>query len=329
MIFTRPSILTETRMLPRSWCVRLLGGFCLLVAGAPSAWGQEFFPPGLERQPPVPFPLAPGVTDPLGAIPLETPRPMPRWYADAELAVLFTGAVHFNDRFATVERDRPVFISPRLYLGYRMENGGSVRVTYRNLTQVGFGDSGSPPPGWSLDQWFSTNWFDLDYVSREFAPRDWWRLQLEAGGRFVYRNQGWRSESPYSREDGSDNFFAGGPHLGLTSQALLGDSGWVVYGRADTAVTFGGGYSAYNYQPQGLVYWRSNMSRSDRASFSACQFDLGLQLGLVKRWQWRRYDLGLGAGVQGDLLTLANLQGDVNAFGLVNVGPFVRLELRF
>jgi hypothetical protein len=71
------------------------------------------------------------------------------------------------------------------------------------------------------------------------------------------------------------------------------------------------------------------VSRSERSSFSACQFDLGLQLGLVRRWQWRGRDVGFGAGVQADILSIADLGGPVNAFGLVNVGPFVRWEFRF
>src|SRR5262249_53105299 len=161
---------------------------------------------------------------------------------------------------------------------------------------------------WSSGQSFTTNWFDLDYVSREYAPADWWRLQWEAGGRIVYRHQCWWAESPYSREDTSDNFLAGGPDVGLTSQVLLGNSRGVISGRAATAVTFGGGQSTYDYRPrQPDMYWGWDVPRSERASFSACQFDLGLQLALLKRWQWRRYDLGLGAGVQADVLTLANL----------------------
>jgi hypothetical protein len=63
---------------------------------------------------------------------------------------------------------------------------------------------------------------------------------------------------------------------------------------------------------------------------SELQFDLGLQLGLMKRWQLERCSVGLGVGVQADVLSMGDLGGgDFNLFGLVNVGPFLRLEIGF
>lgn len=304
-----------------------------LVAGLPSARGQDGYPPGLELRPLAPgAQVAPEPGWPAGTPLLESARPPSPWYADGELAVLFTGAVHFNDYVAAVEGDRIVYLSPRVFLGRRLENGGAIRFTYRNLTEVGTTGGAPEPRGdWSSEQTFTTNWFDLDYVTREFAPLDWWRVQGEVGGRFVFRYAGSRDGDSYGRYDFSQTYFAGGPHLGLTSRLLLGQSGWALYGRADTAVTFGGGSATSRYRP---LYpdaaERGDFSRSERQSYSALQFDLGLQLGLVKRWEWRGRTVGLGAGVQADVLTLGDLGGDkFNAFGLVNVGPFVRWELRY
>ena len=310
-------------MSPSYLSVWLLAGFCLVLTTPASVRAQDFYPP--DRQPPErPVGFGGGA----GSTPVEPARPA--WYADAELAVLFTGAVHFNEHVAAVTGDHPVFLSPRVYLGRELENGGAVRFTYRNLTQVVFpGSAGRADSDWSSGESFTTNWLDLDYVSREYAPRDWWRVRWELGGRFVFRHEGWWGQDSYQRTESTQNFFAGGPHFGLTSNFLLGQSGWAIYSRADTAVTFGGGQSRYDSRPQQSDPWGMNVPRSERSSFGACQFDLGLQLGLMRRWQWRGRDIGLGAGVQADVLTLANLGGQVDAFGLVNVGPFARWEMRF
>jgi hypothetical protein len=241
------------------------------------------------------------------------------------MAVLFNVAYHFNERFGSVRDNNAIYLSPRVYLGRRLESGASVRFTYRNLTEVGYLGAGFDSPGWSSSSTFTTNWFDLDFVSREYAPLSWWRLQCEIGGRFVFRHQSWTDQSSFSRYESRQNFFGGGPHVGLTSHWLLGQSGWAVYGRADTAVSFGGGEATFRYQPTG----GTSMPSSDHASFSECQFDLGLQLALVRRWDWRGRALGFGAGFQADVLSRGSLEGEFNSYGLVNIGPFLRFELGY
>ncbi len=314
----------------------LLAAVCLLAAVPSPCYGQGGFPPGLEVQPPAPVPALPPTTPPpdlsgLGVPPpLEASRPVSPWYVAGEVAVLFTGAVHFNGEFAAVKRDNPAYLSPRIYIGRRLDGGGAVRFTYRNLTQVGrLGASEASSDDVSSDSTFTTNWFDLDYVSREYAPLSWWHVRWEAGGRFVFRYAGSSYQDSYARSDSSQNYFGGGPHFGLTSQLLLGQSGWAVYGRADTAVTFGGGVATSDYRPKQTNPWWGDSPRSDRASLSECQFDLGLQLGLVRRTEWRGRVVGFGAGVQADVLTVGNTRGKVDTFGLVNVGPFLRCEFGF
>ena len=66
---------------------------------------------------------------------------------------------------------------------------------------------------------------------------------------------------------------------------LVGPSGWAVYGRADTAITFGGTRATYRYRPkpQANPWGYQDSPRDDRDSAGECQFDLGLQLGLARR----------------------------------------------
>jgi hypothetical protein len=202
--------------MPRPHSLRPLAVIGLLVAASAQARGQDHFPPGLEVRPS----QIPGQADQglggLTCLPLLGPARSPsEWYADGEMAVLLTGAVHFNEGFLPVTTYNPVYVSPRVYLGRRFEGGGAVRFTYRNLTEVGrLGAAYEPDDGWSSDSTFTTNWFDLDYVSREYAPLSRWRVLCELGGRFVFRHEAWRERSPYARYDTTQNYFGGGPHFG-------------------------------------------------------------------------------------------------------------------
>jgi hypothetical protein len=145
----------------------------------------------------------------------------------------------------------------------------------------------------------------------------------------VYRDQAGWGQNPFARTDWADNLVAGGPHIGLTSSWALGQSGWVVFGRADGAVSFGDRTVRQDFQPSQPDPWGQLVPRSDRSSFGASQFDLSLQLGFGRRWQWRDWDVGLTAGIQADALSVANLRGAFVAAGLVNVGPFLRWEINF
>jgi hypothetical protein len=318
-------------MSPCSRFLASLSGICLILAAPTPGHGQEGYPPGLEVRPASPD-VSQQVVDPahdpggLTCPPLFAfARQQTRWYADGEMAVLFNTAVHFNGEFTTIRDNNAFYLSPRIYLGRRLESGASVRFTYRNLTEVGYVGAGYDSPDWSSSSTFTTNWFDLDLVSREYAPLRWWRLQCELGGRFVFHHQSWTDRSSFSRYDSRQNFFGGGPHLGLMSHVLFGESGWALYGRADTAVSFGGGEATFRYQPIDFPGWPS----SERESFSAVQFDLGLQLALVRRWEWRGRAVGFGAGFQADVLSRGNLEGEFNSYGLVNIGPFLRLEVGY
>lgn len=319
----------------------LVAVFCVLGGGATS-FGQGFHPADPSSPPPAvpggPQPLTAPPAQPadLGALTLpsltETARPQTRWYADGELAVLFNTHLHFDGDFGSVQDNNSVFLAPRVYVGRRFAHGGSVRFTYRNLTEVGTtGDEVTTYGDWSSESTFTTNWFDLDYVSREFAPTSWWRFQLEGGGRMVYRYQCWGSEDTYSRYHSSQDFFGGGPHLGLTSNLLLGRSGWALYGRADTAILFGSGEVKSSYEPRRAYPggWVQS-PYSYKSSFDEYQFDLGLQLGLARRWEWRGRALGVCGGFQMDVLTRGNLNGgEHHTFGFVNMGPFFRCEFGF
>ena len=155
----------------------VLVGFGVLIACTSTGRAQRLYPPGLEVAP-VAADLVLPTGNRLQAAPevdgltsrLEFPQ-FSRYYAAAEAAVLFTAAVHFNDQFAAVGKDTSVFLSPRVSVGRLFDDGDAIRLTYRNLSEVGrTGKSYVLSGNWRDGNSFSTNWFDLDYVSREFAP---------------------------------------------------------------------------------------------------------------------------------------------------------------
>lgn len=314
-------------MSPRRRYSVLLTGACLLLGLPQPARGQDVGPTAPGQPPPAAAPDLGGLVYPELFGPA---RPPTRWYADAELAVLVTGAVHIDREVGAVEKNNPVFVSPRVYVGRRLESGAAVRLTYRNLTQVGrLGRVDEPDGDYRSGESFTANWLDLDFVTREYALFDWWRVQAEAGGRFAHRRIGSWRRSPSDRTDSAENYFGGGPHLGLTSHLLLGRSGWAVYSRADVAITFGGTVTTYNRRPEQPDPYGWDVAESNRATAGAYQFDLGLQLGLARRGEWRGRAVGFVAGVQMDVLTAGPLGGEFSAAGLVNAGPFMRFELGF
>jgi hypothetical protein len=301
-------------MLPRSLSSSLLA-LCLLIGPPATSHGQGENPP----------PLGPATTP----APVESTRETSPWYADAEFAVLFNTAVHLNEQVYSVKDYNSVFVSPRVFLGYTFDGGGSARFTYRNLTEVGNagGQGGSGYGSWS-DETFTVNWFDLDYVSREYALSRGWGLRWEAGGRFVYRYSGNSYDTPASVSEFRSSYFGGGPHVGLSSRCPLGDSGWSVFGRADTSITFGG--VTEDYRTAWRSEWLTVMPTSHRTSFAAYQYDLNLQLGLVRDLQLDAYTARLGLGAQAEVLSFGDFRGGGSGtFGLVNVGPFLRGEVAY
>lgn len=301
------------------------------------------------------------IITPVPVVPPAEAAPSP-WHVDAEFAVLFNVAMQRDGYLyspvaltssvaqtglstsmpmiwpgPSAKDNNPVFVSPRVFVSYDFGECGSARLTYRNLTKAGTMNNaeGWPYADWSSRRTFTVNWVDLDYVSAEFAPADGWRLRCEAGGRFVHSYNGYRDESPYWRGDTTFTYFGGGPHLGLTSNCRLGDSGWDLFARADAGVTFGGRDAEYRSEAKSLPYQDVALTIGPytyRTSTSAYQFDFNLQLGTMRRCQLAGYDVGLGFGVQAEVLsfgTLDNGGGSPGTFGFVNVGPFLRSEVLF
>ncbi len=256
--------------------------------------------------------------------------PLTRWHTDVDFAVMFNSAIQCNWGLYAASMDSPVFLSSRGFLGYRLDDGSAFRFTYRNLTQVG-GTNGDTPY-YTSRSGFTTNWFDLDFVSTEFALCDAIPMQLEFGGRFVCREMTHRTGSAFLRTDSTTTFYSGGPHLGWSSNCLLGETGWAIFSRIDTAITFGGGSTRWDYSfPTRSPDWLPLLPVAARNNYSALQFDLNVQLGMMRRWHLEHCDIGLGFGGQLDVLSLGDL-GDGPGFdlvGLVNLGPYFRLEIGY
>ena len=146
----------------------------------------------------------------------------------------------------------------------------------------------------------------------------------------TFRPNGTGRKSPSHVSEGFGRFAPDGS-VRVDTAARLWDGAGTSYARgmharADTAVTFGAIESSHRYEPA-QPGW--DPPRSDRRSSGAYQFDLGLQLGLARRGEWRGRAVGLVTGVQSDVLTRGLLDEEFGASGLVNVGPFARCELGF
>jgi hypothetical protein len=155
--------------------------------------------------------------------------PPPGWFLGVEINVL---GVHIKDRLqARVpingandlvhlgSADLDWTGSPRIELGYRLPEGlGEFLLSYRYLeteggdTALGFDVDGSDALRKSrLDM----NVVDIDYGSREYSLGPRWGMKWKAGVRLATIYFDSLTEGVLREERTSNNFYGGGPHVGL------------------------------------------------------------------------------------------------------------------
>ncbi len=251
--------------------------------------------------------------------------PATPFYVGADVGILRPSVhIDFTGR-GNVDLDWAV--APRAYVGYRFGDGGGVRLAYRNLTSQGGTtielDDGSPQ---EVSLRMNVNWLDLDYVSREYAPGNVWRLQWWAGGRVVNRFMDARAEDETGVLHNSTTFWGGGPHAGLSSRWQL-CGGLSFFTDLDAALAFGSS-RAHLSLALGDPAVGTFSEAPDRSETEA---DITLLVGLswCKSWQNRYVKLAGGLQLEGWAVSGNNDTGDFPFKNVGSVGPFFRCEFGF
>jgi hypothetical protein len=220
-------------------------------------------------------------------------------------------------------------VSPRATLGYQFGYGGAVLATYQYLGDSARADTDlsafQPGAVVSSRAAIDLHWLDLDYRTAEYAPTPWWRLHGQAGGRLLFQDYDFRSEEAIFRyrDQATDHFFAGGPHLGLDNAFLPGDSGLALFGRADVGFLFGEHWFKYG-SDYGDSGWHNTSHHSENDLELRLEGGVNWTASCLGRW------LRLSTGYQyQERFYLAPLHGG-DPFSLFRShGPFARCELSF
>jgi hypothetical protein len=240
----------------------------------------------------------------------------PGWFVvlEASPALPHIETNHRHDNWGT---DLNWTVVPTGTIGYLFNHGGSLLLSYRNLTsQVNLTD-----PADSLSQRIrlNANWLDLTYLSRLYAPGPHLRLQWESGLRGAYLYSDVSNQWPGAAATVRDTFGGAGPHLGGKLAWWFGDTGLSLFTRLDVGVLFGQtrerAATFYPNMSGTIIPWAG--SRADNRSVVDGRFELGLGY-VVPTCPWLRFD----AGWQAEAFSWQDLTFSDN-------GPFLRMVIGF
>jgi hypothetical protein len=319
----------------RTVCWALVAALGLVAPPRISPAQEPAYPyaPSSARRFPPPEPIPVQASDPEAVVlppyvsPFDCASPWCGWYTGAEAAVLWPSAdIHFT---GTGRLDLGATVSPRVWLGYRFEQGGSVRLTYRNL--ISSGDNlVSLTDGGQQDIHLRTDvhWLDLDYVSPDHVFLGSGRFAWEAGGRFTFRELGARATDASGTISTDTSYFGGGPHLGMDAAWLFGDSGWAFFSKVDGALTFGGETSHAHFHLSDP--WFPGIGSLPRRHRSEVEGDMTFKVGLSWARTYSRGWLRLDGGLQVDGMGFGSKDRDNFPFRSVGAaGPFLGMEIGF
>jgi hypothetical protein len=260
-------------------------------------------------------------------VPPPCPQPWSGWYAGVDVAVLWPSLdLHFtgNGRL-----DLDAAAAPRAWIGYQFEQGSAIRLAYRNLDSSGHFLFDLPNEGaqQDLNVDLDLNWVDLDYVSPEYALFCNGRLSWEAGGRFTSRDLNVRAEDFSGAFSVKTRYLGGGPHLGMDTAWLFGDSGLALFGRLDGAVTFGKDRSRPEIQTAGPFVVDVSLPSQHRSEVEA---DLVLQVGVSWTRSYQSSWLHVAGGVQVEGSSFRREDPPLfPSHGVASVGPFLGAEVGY
>jgi hypothetical protein len=137
--------------------------------------------------------------------------------------------------------------SPRIFAGYRFPAGfGEFMVAYRHLGTDGSGVTPGASGPVNLSSRFAFDMLDLDYNSRELSLWPKYDMKWTFGLRNLFLFFDSQGTQPFSQGPagsvfqarGLNNLYGLGPHYALELNHRLGESGWSLYSRIDSAAIF-------------------------------------------------------------------------------------------
>jgi hypothetical protein len=310
-------------MLPRPAALltlALLGGWGL-PAGA-----QQPLPPAAGETVPFPYAAPPQL---LPATPVFTAaqeaepavdaspfRPPSGWFASLEV---FAAWPHVSNIDSSSDGYEPIpyldlTVAPRVILGYRLEGGNALLVSYRYL-----GSSGSASDYWG--NWhdrLETHWLDFDYRGCLHGPWHGFTFQWQAGTRVASVEDNLRDSFPGFWAADRLQFRGGGAHVGFDLNWYIPETRLGLFARGDGGALLGSSRERVNFQFQdGTGPFPTQLTSHHTLGMLNGQAEVGVSwTPATQRW------LRLETGFQ-----LFDFAWDGENFA--NFGPFVRFEIGF
>jgi hypothetical protein len=186
--------------------------------------------------------------------------------------------------------------SPRIELGYRFGDIGSVAAAYRSVVSQGSANvDGFDPAGPAfLRTRLNLNAVDLMYISPEYKLDTYWDLQWDAGLRIgaVYFDSQLTGE--VLSESASNNFVGAGPFAGVDIRHYFADApGFSAFGHVESGVLIGNDTQSYG---QSVAFGGKSVGGATRFSETEgapmFDFQLGVSYSPPQNARWLRLSFG-------------------------------------
>ncbi len=229
-------------------------------------------------------------------------------------------------------------VSPRFEVGYRLPSGfGGIAVSYRFLTAQGSdGVIGADGPA-TLSSRLVYNIGDLDWVSHEYTPWQFWQLRWRVGLRYLNSYFDSQADEPVaaaaagsmiSNQRTTNSVWALGPHAAVDLRRPLNFWGLAALGFLD--VSEGWGRVRQNYFVS-VTSGSNGLPQSAEASISSSNAVPVVTARLGLNWQPPAYaNMNLFAGYQLDYFWNTGRMGSFTTFGyFFDSGILLRGEWNF
>lgn len=218
--------------------------------------------------------------------------------------------------------------SPRLEVGYRFGEGfGEALLSYRELASEGTATVADfdPEGAGYLRSRLDVNVVDLDYANREFSLGPNWDMRWKIGGRLASAFFDSRVTGEERWEKTSNNFFGGGPHIGLDLWHCLGTPEVSVFGRVETSFLVGEIHQSFEESFAPVTGLGSGEADAEQTQ-AVPVLNVEVGLGWAPEWAGRRLRFALGYQYERwwYLGEIGDSRGDLTVQGL-----FVRGEWNY